>query len=105
MLPELQKVKVSKVQLKDMGFLHKELLMEILFSHRAPGSIGMCQDPGRVFKGKKMAGHLGVSKRTTQNLKILKIDESRNLLLIKGAVPGNSGSKVFIKPSLQIGAV
>ena len=89
--------------IKRHGFSSQRTTHGNSISHRAPGSIGMCQDPGRVFKGKKMAGHLGVSKRTTQNLKILKIDESRNLLLIKGAVPGNSGSKVFIKPSLQQG--
>ena len=64
-------------------------------SHNKPGSIGMAQDPGRVFPGKKMAGHLGAVKRTTQNLEIVRIDAERQLLLIRGAVPGSKGGDVM----------
>ncbi|EPO3070676.1 50S ribosomal protein L3, partial [Vibrio parahaemolyticus] len=67
-------------------------------SHRAPGSIGQCQTPGRVFKGKKMAGHMGAERVTTQNLEIVRVDAERNLLLIKGAVPGATGGNVIVKP-------
>ena len=70
-------------------------------SHRSAGSNGQCQDPGRVFKGKKMAGHLGNIKRTAQNLEVIKVDDERNLLLIKGAIPGAKGGKVLIKPSVK----
>lgn len=70
-------------------------------SHRAPGSIGQCQTPGRVFKGKKMAGHMGDAKTTTQNLSICRVDSERNLLLIKGAVPGAKGSDVIITPAVK----
>tara|TARA_B100000427_G_scaffold33244_1_gene24257 strand:+ start:358 stop:1002 length:645 start_codon:yes stop_codon:yes gene_type:complete len=70
-------------------------------SHRAPGSIGQCQTPGRVWKGKKMSGHMGFGRVTTQNLKLVSIDTENNLLLIKGAVPGPTGSKVIIKPSIK----
>jgi large subunit ribosomal protein L3 len=68
-------------------------------SHNTPGSIGMAQDPGRVFPGKKMAGHLGAVKRTTQSLQIVRIDEARQLLLIRGAVPGSRGGDVIVVPS------
>lgn len=68
-------------------------------SHRAPGSIGQNQSPGRVFKGKKMAGHLGDERVTVQNLKIVKVDVDRNLLLISGAVPGATGSDLLIFPA------
>ncbi len=70
-------------------------------SHRAPGSIGQCQTPGRVFKGKKMAGHMGDVKRTLQNLSVIRIDEERNLLLVKGSVPGAKGSDVVIRPAVK----
>jgi large subunit ribosomal protein L3 len=70
-------------------------------SHRAPGSIGMCQTPGRVFKGKKMAGQLGSVRVTTQNLEVVRVDSERNLLLIKGAVPGPAGGDVFIRPAVK----
>lgn len=70
-------------------------------SHRAPGSIGMCQTPGRVFKGKKMAGHLGNARVTTQNLEVVRVDSERNLLLIKGAVPGPAGGDVYIRPAVK----
>ena len=71
-------------------------------SHRAPGSIGQCQTPGRVFKGKKMAGHMGDERVTTQNLEVIKIDSERNLLLIKGAVPGAKNGQVTVRPSVKM---
>ena len=71
-------------------------------AHRAPGSIGQCQTPGRVFKGKKMAGHMGDERVTTQNLEIVRVDAERNLLLIKGAVPGAAGGTVMVRPSVKI---
>ena len=70
-------------------------------SHRAPGSIGQCQTPGRVFKGKKMSGHMGDVRRTTQNLEIVRVDTERNLLLVKGAVPGSKGGDVVIRPAVK----
>lgn len=70
-------------------------------SHRAPGSIGQCQTPGRVFKGKKMAGHMGDERVTTQNLEVVRVDVERNLLLIKGAVPGAAGGTVMVRPALK----
>ena len=70
-------------------------------SHRAPGSIGQCQTPGRVFKGKKMAGQLGNARVTQQNLEIVKVDTERNLLMIKGAVPGSRGSDVIVSRSVK----
>ncbi|MDC8444785.1 MAG: 50S ribosomal protein L3 [Nitrosomonas sp.] len=70
-------------------------------AHRKPGSIGMAQDPGRIFPGKRMSGHLGNEKRTTQNLEIIRIDKDRNLLLIKGAVPGAKGGEVIISSSVK----
>jgi large subunit ribosomal protein L3 len=71
-------------------------------SHRAPGSIGQCQTPGRVFKGKKMAGHMGDEQVTTQNLEIVRVDAERNLLLVKGAVPGAAGGAVTVRPSVKM---
>ena len=70
-------------------------------SHRAPGSIGQCQTPGKVWKGKKMSGHMGDEKKTIQNLKIASIDSDNNLLLIKGAIPGPTGSNVILKPAAK----
>ena len=70
-------------------------------SHRAPGSIGQCQTPGRVFKGKKMAGHMGNVRRTTQNLKVVRVDAERNLLLVKGAVPGARGGDIIISAAVK----
>lgn len=70
-------------------------------SHRVPGSIGQCQDPGRVFKGKKMTGHMGAVKRTALNLEIVRIDADKNIVLVKGAVPGSKGGNVIIKPSVK----
>ncbi|MCW7555790.1 50S ribosomal protein L3 [Endozoicomonas gorgoniicola] len=73
-------------------------------SHRAPGSIGQCQTPGRVFKGKKMAGHMGAEQVTVQSLEIVRVDAERNLLLIKGAVPGATGADVIVKPAVKASA-
>jgi large subunit ribosomal protein L3 len=70
-------------------------------AHRAPGSIGQNQTPGRVFKGKKMSGHMGNVRRTVQNLVVVRVDAERNLLLIKGAVPGHSGGKVIVRPAIK----
>ena len=71
-------------------------------SHRAPGSIGQCQTPGRVFKGKKMAGHMGSVRVTTQSLEIVKIDQENNLLLVKGAVPGAKGGDIIVTPAVKV---
>lgn len=73
-------------------------------SHRAPGSIGQCQTPGRVWKGKKMAGHMGDERVTVQSLEIVRIDAERNLLLVKGAVPGATGGDVIVKSAVKVGA-
>ena len=70
-------------------------------SHRAIGSTGMCQDPGRVFKGKKMSGHLGSVNRTTRNLEVVKVDADEAIIAVKGSVPGNNGSRVILKPSIK----
>ena len=73
-------------------------------SHRAPGSIGQNQTPGRVFKGKKMSGHMGNVRRTMPNLKVVRVDADRNLLLVSGAVPGAKGSDVIVRPATKGGA-
>ena len=70
-------------------------------AHRAPGSIGQNQTPGRVFKGKKMSGHMGNVRRTVQNLEVVRVDAERNVLLIKGAVPGHAGGKVIVRPAIK----
>ncbi len=70
-------------------------------SHRAPGSIGQCQTPGRVFKGKRMAGHMGNVRRTQQNLEIVRVDAERNLLLVKGSLPGSRGGDVIVTPAVK----
>jgi large subunit ribosomal protein L3 len=70
-------------------------------AHRAPGSIGQNQSPGRVFKGKKMSGHMGNESCTTQNLEVVRVDAERNLILVKGAVPGHKQSRIVIKPSVK----
>lgn len=70
-------------------------------SHRAPGSIGQCQTPGRVWKGKKMAGQMGNVRKTTQSLEVVRVDTENNLLLIKGAVPGATGSNVVVCPAIK----
>jgi large subunit ribosomal protein L3 len=73
-------------------------------SHRAPGSIGQCQTPGRVFKGKKMAGQMGNVRSTSQNLEVVRVDQERNLLLVRGAVPGATGGRVVVRPSVKFKA-
>ena len=70
-------------------------------SHRAPGSIGQRQTPGRVFKGRRMSGHMGVGRRTNENLRVVEVDLERNLLLVRGAVPGAEGGQVIVRPSLK----
>jgi large subunit ribosomal protein L3 len=70
-------------------------------AHRAPGSIGQNQTPGRVFKGKKMSGQMGNVRRTVQNLEVVRVDNERNLLLIRGAVPGHSGGRVIVRPAIK----
>ncbi len=72
-------------------------------SHNAPGSIGQAQDPGRIFPGKRMAGHLGDATCTTQNLEVVRVDEARQLLLVKGAVPGSRGGDVIVRPAVKSG--
>ena len=71
-------------------------------AHRAPGSIGQNQTPGRVFKGKKMAGHMGDERVTVQNLEVVRVDKERNLLLVKGAVPGAAGGFVTVKSAVKV---
>ena len=73
-------------------------------SHRAPGSIGQCQTPGRVWKGKKMAGHMGAERVTTQNLEVVRVDEANNVILVKGSVPGASGGDVILQPAVKVKA-
>jgi large subunit ribosomal protein L3 len=70
-------------------------------SHNVPGSIGMAQDPGRVFPGKRMTGHMGVDTVTTQNLDVIRVDEARQLLLVKGAIPGSKGGFVTVRPAVK----
>jgi large subunit ribosomal protein L3 len=70
-------------------------------SHRVPGSIGQNQTPGRVFKGKKMAGHMGAVRRSIQNLEVVRVDTTRNLLLVKGAVPGSKNGNLIIRPAVK----
>ena len=70
-------------------------------SHRAPGSIGQCQTPGRVWKGKKMSGHMGFQRKTIQNLEVMGVDIEKNILLVKGSVPGSNGSHVVVKPAIK----
>lgn len=71
-------------------------------SHRAPGSIGQRQFPGRVFPGKRMAGHLGDEQRTMQNLEVVRVDPERNLLLVKGSVPGRTDGRLLVKPAVKL---
>ena len=87
--------------IKRHNFRHQRNSHGNSISHRAPGSIGQCQTPGRVFKGKKMAGHMGNVRRTCQNLQIVRVDAERNLLLVKGAVPGAKGGKVIVQPAVK----
>jgi len=71
-------------------------------AHNKPGSIGMAQDPGRVFPGKRMSGHMGNVRRTVQNIEILRVDNERNLLLVKGAIPGSRDGNVIVRPSIKV---
>ena len=87
--------------IKRHNFSHQRNSHGNSISHRAPGSIGMCQTPGRVFKGKKMAGQMGNVRNTTQNLEIVRVDIERNLLLIKGSVPGSKGGRVVIQSAVK----
>lgn len=73
-------------------------------SHNTPGSIGMAQDPGRVFPGKRMSGHMGAVTSTTQGLEVVRVDVERQLLLVKGAVPGSKGGDVFVRPTVKAGS-
>ena len=73
-------------------------------SHRSPGSIGQRQTPGRVFPGKRMSGHMGNERRTIENLKVVRVDAERNLLLVSGAVPGAPGGQVIVRPSVKAAA-
>jgi large subunit ribosomal protein L3 len=87
--------------IKRWNFSHQDYTHGNSISHRAPGSIGQCQTPGRVFKGKKMSGHMGSAQVTTQNLEIVRVDAEKNLLLVKGAVPGAPGGDVYIRPAVK----
>ena len=106
---EGQKVDVSGISkgkgfagvVKRYNFKTQDMSHGNSVSHRAPGSIGQCQTPGRVFKGKKMAGHMGSARVTTQGLEIVKIDSENNLILVRGAVPGASGGSVVLLPSVK----
>ncbi len=88
--------------IKRHNFAGKDATHGNSINHRTPGSIGMCQTPGRVFKGKKMSGHMGNVNTTTQNLEVVTVDTERNLLLIKGAVPGSKGGDVIVKPAIKV---
>jgi large subunit ribosomal protein L3 len=87
--------------IKRWGFATQDATHGNSLSHRAPGSIGQCQTPGRVFPGKKMAGHLGNVKRTIQNLEVVRVDEERSLIIVKGGVPGAPGSYVTVSRSVK----
>lgn len=87
---------------KRWGFSMQDATHGNSISHRAPGSIGQCQTPGRVFKGKKMAGHLGAARTTVQNLEVVRVDAERGLLLIRGSVPGAPGGDVIVRPAVKL---
>ena len=89
--------------MKRHNFAGQHATHGVSVSHRAPGSIGQRQTPGRVFKGRRMSGHMGVVRRTTENLKVVQVDLERNLLLIRGAVPGAEGGQVIVRPALKAG--
>jgi large subunit ribosomal protein L3 len=87
--------------MKRHNFAGLEATHGVSISHRSHGSTGQCQDPGKVFKGKKMAGHMGNVKRTVQNLKIVKLDEENGLIVVSGNVPGSKGGYVFLKDAVK----
>lgn len=87
--------------IKRWNFSHQRMTHGNSLSHRAPGSIGQNQSPGKVFKGKKMAGQMGNKTSTTQSLEVVRVDAENNLLLIKGAVPGAPGSDVIVRPAVK----
>jgi len=87
--------------LKRYNFAGKDATHGNSINHRTPGSIGQNQTPGRVFKGKKMSGHMGAVKQTTQNLTVLSVDSEKHLLLIKGAVPGSRGGNILVKTAVK----
>ncbi len=87
--------------MKRHGFKGLRASHGVSISHRSHGSTGQCQDPGKVFKGKKMAGHMGAHRVTTQNLEIISVDESRGLILVKGAVPGSKGGYVLLNDAVK----
>ncbi len=88
--------------IKRWNFSTQDMTHGNSLSHRSNGSIGQCQTPGRVWKGKKMSGHMGAERSTTQNLQLVRVDAERNLLLIRGAVPGAPGGDVIIKPAVKV---
>ena len=83
--------------MKRHGFAGLEASHGVSVSHRSHGSTGQCQDPGKVFKGKKMAGHMGASKITTKNLEVIILDQEKKVVAVKGAIPGSKRSDVFIR--------
>ena len=87
--------------MKRHNFKGLEMTHGVSISHRSHGSTGQCQDPGKVFKGKKMAGHMGAARITTQNLQVIKTDADRGLIMVKGAVPGSKGGWVTIKDAVK----
>jgi len=87
--------------MKRHNFRGLEMTHGVSISHRSHGSTGQCQDPGKVFKGKKMAGHMGAARVTTQNLQVVRTDSSRGLIMVKGAVPGSKGGWVTIKDAVK----
>ncbi len=87
---------------KRWGFAMQDATHGNSLSHRAPGSIGQCQTPGRVFKGKKMAGHMGAERSTVQSIEVVRVDSERGLLLVKGSVPGAPGGDVIVRPAVKL---
>ena len=87
---------------KRHGFKMQDATHGNSVSHRAPGSIGQCQTPGRVFKGKKMAGHMGNANRSSQNLQVVRVDAEKNLILVRGSVAGSRGGDVIVTPAIKM---
>ncbi|MCL4152744.1 UNVERIFIED_CONTAM: hypothetical protein GTU68_043260 [Idotea baltica] len=87
--------------IKRWGFGGLRATHGVSVSHRSLGSTGQCQDPGKVFKNKKMGGHMGARKRTQQGLEVVRVDAERNVILVKGSIPGSKGGSVVIKPSVK----